>query len=272
MTIQELRAKVKLGLKIVERLEKSAVIPAAVLQRCLPSVKRILCQARLNLLNSDLLTKSSKFLTATEEIILGVWPELEMLIAYNNGSLFDKIRQELYKLSVCPFCGAEVKIDDWRIDLMSDGSPFVVVDFSCRCLTGDSSFDARQERFGLFKISEPVFLGGLFSEGIGQPVIALIVYYNHSLNEKAKAPFGWQMAVQIQPEYFIPPSAKLVWQEMDNLPTREAVSLGRMIDELAWIDLFDLRMRLLKGDIGSERIAKLSEEFVRLRCHLNLLK
>lgn len=271
MTLQELRAKVKLELMVVEKLEKLKVIPVSVLERHLPNVRKVLHQARLNLLNGDLLAKSPKFLTATEEMILGVWPELEMLIAWNNGSLFDRITNELVKLSVCPFCGAEVEIGDWRFASINDSGHFVV-DYPCQCLTGNNSFDPRQERFGLFRVDDRVVFGGLFACDVNEPVIAVVAFYDHLLNDETKTAFGWRFAIEIKPENYIPPNNELTWQQTFILPSVEAVRLAKLIREVEWTDFADLYRDLFEGRLGDENIPGLSKELLALRAYLNQLK
>ena len=271
MTLQELRANVRLGLKIVERLKKSAVIPAAVLERCLPSIKKVLCQARLNLLNSDLLTKSPKFLTATEEIVLGVWPKLEMLINWNNGLLFDRIDKGLAALLACPFCGAEIEIGDWRAALI-DHSGCFTIDYPCQCLTGNNSFDPRQERFGLLRVDDWVVFGGLFACDASEPVIAVVAFYDHSLNDEAKIAFGWRFAIVIKPENYIPPNNELIWRQIVVLPSVEAVRLAKLIIEIEWTNFADLYRDLLEDRLGDQDVQGLSTELLILRDHLNQLK
>lgn len=271
MILQELRAKVKLELMVVEKLEKLKVIPVSVLERHLPNVRKVLHQARLNLLNGDLLAKSPKFLTATEEMILEVWPELEMLIAWNNGSLFDRITNELAKLSVCPFCGAEVEIGDWQFALINN-SGYSVIDYPCLCLTGDSSFHAHQERFGLFRVNDRVLFGGLFTCDVNKPVIAVVAFYDHSLNDETKNASGWRFAIEIKPENYVPLGNKLVWRQTFILPSVEAVRLAKLIREIEWTDFADLYRDLFEGKLGERDVPGLSKELRALREYLNSLK
>lgn len=270
VTIQELRAKVRLGLKICERLEESAVIPASVLKRRLQSIKNILQQMRLNLLQSDIFVNDLRSLQDIETIVLGVWPELEMLIAWNNGSLFDRIDNELVALSACPFCGAEVEIGDWRSASIDD-SGHLVVDYPCQCLTGGSSFHPNQERFGLFRVNDRVLFGGLFACDVKKPVIAVVALYDHSLNDETKTAYGWRFAIEIKPENYVPSNNELVWQQIFILPSVEAVRLAKLIREIEWTDFAGLYHDLFEGRLDDD-IPGLSKELLALRKYLNSLK